>query len=566
MTMTDMSQLRGLLAGWLCICLTAPAWAEDGQAELDRAVELKVQATTLQQLDEVIDLCEQALKKGLNADDEVFAVQLLTGTLYQCCKPKVELLIEARPFPPELEERRKGLLTDLRKIIKYDDNMGPAHLMIAQLEGLRGGDRQAAHQAVDKALALLDEAPAKAEALLVRGQLQETEEARLADFDQAVQLSPGDPKVWQTRAFYFLAQGQVDKAVDDLNSLLKRDDENLLARFAIAETLLQMDKFDEAMKHVDKIIAAKPNALAYKLRAQLWAVQERLDKALEDIDAALKLAPNDLQLYLLRARLYHLEDREALAKTDVDRVLQRVPDLAPALELRAEVLAGLDQFDSAIADITQLLKAQPDNLLYQIQLAIYHNAAGHYQQAIDTYGKVLQANPGNDLALRGRGDAYLNLGAHQQAVADYQAALEAAADEQQDSGTLNNFAWVLATSPDDSVRDGKRALELAQKACELTDYKQAHILSTLAAAHAELGDFKAALEWSQKACDIADQEIREQLQLELKSYQDEKPWREKKPVPDDGESAPGAADDAADDAAGKEPSGKEPSGKQAADQ
>ena len=67
---------------------------------------------------------------------------------------------------------------------------------------------------------------------------------------------------------------------------------------------------------------------------------------------------------------------------------------------------------------------------------------------------------------------------------------------------LNNFAWVLATSPDDDVRDGKRAVELATKAGELTERERAHILSTLAAAYAETGDFDAARKWSQKSVDM----------------------------------------------------------------
>jgi len=52
----------------------------------------------------------------------------------------------------------------------------------------------------------------------------------------------------------------------------------------------------------------------------------------------------------------------------------------------------------------------------------------------------------------------------------------------QNTGVLNNFAWVLATSPNDEVRSGKRSDELASKACEVTKYEQPHILSTLAAA------------------------------------------------------------------------------------
>ncbi len=79
------------------------------------------------------------------------------------------------------------------------------------------------------------------------------------------------------------------------------------------------------------------------------------------------------------------------------------------------------------------------------------------------------------------------------------------------------------------LRDGKKALELALKACEATDYKQAHILSTLAAAYAETGDFEKAREWSKKTVELATEEDNpqlDQLKQELESYQKDKPWRE----------------------------------------
>jgi len=82
------------------------------------------------------------------------------------------------------------------------------------------------------------------------------------------------------------------------------------------------------------------------------------------------------------------------------------------------------------------------------------------------------------------------------------------------------------------LRDGKRAIELATKACEVTDYKKPHILSTLAAAYAETGDFKTAIKWSTKAVEMGskDEEVDEQLKNELKSYQEKKPWRERQTV------------------------------------
>jgi Flp pilus assembly protein TadD len=68
---------------------------------------------------------------------------------------------------------------------------------------------------------------------------------------------------------------------------------------------------------------------------------------------------------------------------------------------------------------------------------------------------------------------------------------------------LNNLAWILATNPDDKIRDGAKAVELAEKACNLTRYRQPAFIGTLAAAYAEAGRFPDAISAAQQACDIA---------------------------------------------------------------
>jgi Tfp pilus assembly protein PilF len=153
---------------------------------------------------------------------------------------------------------------------------------------------------------------------------------------------------------------------------------------------------------------------------------------------------------------------------------------------------------------------------------------------------VIELDPDNYRALRFRGDAYLRIGKHAEAVADFDKALKLRDD---DDGLLNNFAWVLATSPKDDVRDGKRALDLATKAAEKTTYNVPHILSTLAAAYAETGDFETAKKWSQKAVELGeDEETKKQLSAELKSYEEGKPVRELQEDEDKTPAAPAPGD------------------------
>ena len=81
---------------------------------------------------------------------------------------------------------------------------------------------------------------------------------------------------------------------------------------------------------------------------------------------------------------------------------------------------------------------------------------------------------------------------------------------------LNNLAWILATNQNSNLRDGARAVQLAEKASKLSGYKDAVFLDTLAAAYAEAGRFHEAWQTAQKAVELALTEGRAQLAEDIK--------------------------------------------------
>lgn len=86
---------------------------------------------------------------------------------------------------------------------------------------------------------------------------------------------------------------------------------------------------------------------------------------------------------------------------------------------------------------------------------------------------------------------------------------------------------MLATSPDESFRDGRKAVALATHACELNEWKNDMVLDTLAAAYAEAGDFNKAVEWQEKAFQMTtDTKNKHEYQDRLRLYKDKKPYRE----------------------------------------
>ncbi len=67
---------------------------------------------------------------------------------------------------------------------------------------------------------------------------------------------------------------------------------------------------------------------------------------------------------------------------------------------------------------------------------------------------------------------------------------------------LNWRAALRATCPNPSFRDGKAAVEDAKRACEMSKWKYADYIDTLASAYAEAGDFDSAVRYEQQAIDL----------------------------------------------------------------
>jgi len=92
----------------------------------------------------------------------------------------------------------------------------------------------------------------------------------------------------------------------------------------------------------------------------------------------------------------------------------------------------------------------------------------------------------------------------------------------------NNLAWLRATSPDATSRNGREALEHAMRAVQLAGNDNALILDSLAAAYAEVGSFDEAVRWQQKAVQIAPEKQKNDLAARLALYKQQRPYRESK--------------------------------------
>ena len=92
---------------------------------------------------------------------------------------------------------------------------------------------------------------------------------------------------------------------------------------------------------------------------------------------------------------------------------------------------------------------------------------------------------------------------------------------------LNSLAWLRATCPETGTRDGKEAVKLAIKACELSNWTYWGYIDTLAAAYAEAGDFKDAVKYQKEALKMVEKSTgHPELQRRLALYEQKQPYRE----------------------------------------
>ena len=530
-----------LVAGFaLWVSLPATGLAEgDGQGDLDEAMIKRIDAQSAADLKEVATLLESAIAKGLDDENLSFAKKMMGAVSLQKAQAIAAQIKQGgiRNF----RQLRREAIEALENAVKSDPTLAEAHMLIAQLNVLPGGDPARARKAASSAIEQLgDDDVKRSEALVLRALLQEDEDARMEDLNKAIEAYPQSVAAHQGRAMLRMQRGDTEAALADMKTLMQLTPENSAVVTEAVRALLRLERIEEAEKMLTDTLAEQPRGELYRLRAVLYQSQDKQDQALEDLAKALTLDERDFAALLMRAEILLGQDNVKDARRDVRKALQIEPNSVQGILMRGMLAYEEGRMADAINDMQLLVNSVPDNTGFALQLANFYQIDNRPRKAIEVISSVLRREPENWRALRLRGDAQLSTLEHEKAIADYEAALKAMnADENAEelaiskSGVLNNLAWVLSTTPTDALRNGKRALELAEEASELTEFKEAHILSTLAAAYAETGNFEKAIEWSTKAVELGTKDENEQLdqlKKELESYQGGKPWREEQEV------------------------------------
>jgi tetratricopeptide (TPR) repeat protein len=231
-----------------------------------------------------------------------------------------------------------------------------------------------------------------------------------------------------------------------------------------------------------------------------------------------------------------VSQRWSAARWHLDRFLAERPADPQALRMRARALAALGSHQSALADYTQAVQARPNDPDLLMERAELFTQLARWNEAVHDYTAAERLKPDYPAAHESVGAALISLANASLAAGAFEATkaayVEVCRIMSNDAQTLNDCARFWASHSHERCRDGKRAIEAARRACELTSWKNVAMMDTLAAAYAESGEFDEAVTWQMKALEFASQmapEIRKGLESHLELYRARKPFRQAPP-------------------------------------
>ncbi len=178
----------------------------------------------------------------------------------------------------------------------------------------------------------------------------------------------------------------------------------------------------------------------------------------------------------------------------------------------ADALARKDRSDEAMVHYEEAIRLQPyyADAYYNRGNVLF--AKGRIDEAIADWEWTLQLQPNDADAHTSLGNAFLRQGSFKDAIAQYEMAVALAPE---DPHSRNNIAWTLATSSDDSIRDGAKAVGFAEQAVVLSGVREPQFLRTLGAAYAESGRFTEAIGAARQAAAIANMQGKRGLATSL---------------------------------------------------
>jgi tetratricopeptide (TPR) repeat protein len=248
---------------------------------------------------------------------------------------------------------------------------------------------------------------------------------------------------------------------------------------------------DKAAEYFTRQIQQSPSSRSYFERGAAQVALGDFEKAADDFSKAIQLDPQNLPAVNDRGTTYRRLGKLKDAKADFDTVIARGVRHPGVYTNRGLVWLDMGNVQQAMVDLHAALELDPKFAPAWEASGAVRESMGDIPKAIDNYRVAVEIDPTFALA-------------------------------------WNNRAWLLATTSVRSQRNGRQAVEFATKACELTGYQKADVMDTLAAAHAEAGQFEQAVSVAKNAIKLASEKQKAAITKRLALYEAGQPYRQVK--------------------------------------
>ncbi|HJT45834.1 MAG TPA: tetratricopeptide repeat protein [Chthoniobacterales bacterium] len=299
-----------------------------------------------------------------------------------------------------------------------------------------------------------------------------------------------------------------------------------------ARNAYETGDFDRAIALYNRVLIMEisPGAASTAVmnRGIAYAAKQDWERAMRDCDEAITLNPRNADAYINRATiLAHNHEYEDAIK-DLNEALRMQPDQWQAYFNRAADYRDLGHVDLALADLERVIKLNPKFPGAYVDRGAIRFSQGKTNQALADYRKAVELDPRMVVAYEGEIVALLRKNQPSEAARLMNKILQISPDSTE---ALNSIGWFLATSPDTRARDGKNAIKAAEKACQLSQWKNWAYIDTLAAAFAENGEFDQAVKYQERVMQTIpsqDKDI-DGAKARLALYKQHKPYRQASP-------------------------------------
>lgn len=318
--------------------------------------------------------------------------------------------------------------------------------------------------------------------------------AAARDSLKAMKTNPSSPVAWLVHAYILERQKKPKESLDAVGKALELGSTDKSTLLGSSELLGVLGRYDIQVRVCDEILRIDPgNITALGRRADAKSIMGQNEEALKEYQELLRLKPDSIDTLVGMSNALAELSRQEEALQMLDKALEINPRQRTVLFNKSLLLLKLKRPEESLRVADQALALTPDAQDFQLRRAMALVALHRDGDALSAFNKTLEGNPKNASALLNRALLHSKDGRWPAASQDLQALLAVKPSK----FATCNLALVLASAPDDALRDGARAVKLVRSTPALPASPMRQ--TTLAAALAETGDFKAATQTMREA-------------------------------------------------------------------